>query len=114
MLETLLIRESPIASSWHPLEAGSSLELQIASFQSDNNVNIVSAYAATQLALQSFAALPEDSSRTFIYTGNKLPFMIVRPLLTAGAGKAAGAHLIHYLAEEHKDKGYKLSLLGIA
>lgn len=95
------------ASSFHPMDPESSLAAQISSFQSDNNVNIVSGYAAAHLALKSFAVLPEGSSKTFIYTGNKLPFMIVRPLMTGGVGKAAAAHLIHYLAEEHKDKGYK-------
>ncbi|KAK1241037.1 hypothetical protein MKX08_001011 [Trichoderma sp. CBMAI-0020] len=80
---------------------------QIAAFQSDNNVNIVSAYVAAQLAIKSFAALPRQSSKTFIYTGNKLPFMVVRPLLSQGVGKAGAAHLMHYLAEEHKESGYK-------
>ena len=80
---------------------------QISAFQSDNNINIVSAYIAARLAIKSFALLPRSSSETFIHTGNKLPFMVVRPLLTQGVGKAGAAHLIHYLAEEYKDQGYK-------
>lgn len=80
---------------------------QISAFQSDNNINIVSAYIAAHLAIKSFALLPRSSSKTFIYTGNKLPFMVVRPLLAQGVGKAGAAHLIHYLAEEYKDQGYK-------
>jgi hypothetical protein len=67
----------------------------------------VSAYVAAHLAIKSFAMLSPQSPKTFIYTGNKLPFMIVPPLLSQGAGKAGAAHLIHYLAEEHKDSGYK-------
>ncbi|KAL6818085.1 hypothetical protein GGI42DRAFT_309332 [Trichoderma sp. SZMC 28013] len=89
------------------LNPSSSLEQQIAAFQSDNNINIVSAYIAAHLATKSFATLPPESSRTFIYTGNKLPFMVVRPLLSQGVGKAGAAHLIHYLAEDNKELGYK-------
>ncbi|KAL7929215.1 hypothetical protein V8C35DRAFT_200978 [Trichoderma chlorosporum] len=80
---------------------------KIADFQADNNVNIVSAYAAAQLAVRSFSFLPKDLPKAFIYTGNKQPFMIVRPLLSVGVGKAGAAHLIHYLSEEYKDQGFK-------
>ncbi|UKZ54309.1 hypothetical protein TrVGV298_008117 [Trichoderma virens] len=89
------------------LKPSTSLEQQIAAFQCDNNINIVSAYVAAHLATKSFALLQPESSKTFIYTGNKLPFMVVRPLLSQGVGKAGSAHLMHYLAEEHKDSGYK-------
>lgn len=89
------------------MNSSTALSEQIAAFQSDNNVNIVSAYVAAQLAIKSFAMLPPQSSKTFIYTGNKLPFMIVRPLLFQGVGKAGSAHLLHYLSEEYKDSGYK-------
>lgn len=80
---------------------------RIADFQADNSVNIVSAYAAAKLAVRSFTVLPKELPKTFIYTGNKLPFMIVLPLLSIGVGKAGAAHLIHYLSEEYKDQGYK-------
>ncbi|KAL7893227.1 hypothetical protein HDV63DRAFT_222601 [Trichoderma sp. SZMC 28014] len=89
------------------LSNSSTLAEKIAAFQSDNNVNVVSAYVAAQLAVKSFAELPQHSAKTFIYTGNKLPFMVVRPLLSQGVGKAGAAHLMHYLAEEHKESGYK-------
>jgi hypothetical protein len=89
------------------MKSPTALAEQIAAFQFDNNVNILSAYIAAQLAIKSFAELPQQSPKTFIYTGNKLPFMIVRPLLSQGVGKAGAAHLIHYLAEEYKESGYK-------
>ncbi|KAL7911508.1 hypothetical protein GGI35DRAFT_491688 [Trichoderma velutinum] len=89
------------------LNSSSPLDEQIAGFQRDNNINIVSAYVAAHLATKSFAALSSESSKTFIYTGNKLPFMIVRPLLSQGVGKAGAAHLMHYLAEDYKESGYK-------
>ncbi|KAK2594577.1 hypothetical protein QQS21_007707 [Conoideocrella luteorostrata] len=80
---------------------------QLSALQSDNNVNIVSPYIAAQLATKSFAQLPAEPSKTFIYTGNKLNFIVVRPLLGLGVGKSGGAHLMHYLAEEYRDQGYK-------
>ncbi len=90
------------------MNPASNIDQQIAAFQSDNNINIVSAYIASRLAIESFASLPPGSSPgTFIYTGNKLPFMVVQPLLSQGVGKAGAAHLIHYLAEEYKDSSYK-------
>ncbi|KAK5994196.1 hypothetical protein PT974_07639 [Cladobotryum mycophilum] len=84
-----------------------SLDEQISGLNADNNVNVVSTYVSTQLAIKSFEALPPDASKTFIYTGNKLHLTIVQPLLSAGVGKAGAAHLINYLAEEYKDQGYK-------
>lgn len=73
----------------------------------DTHTNIFSAYQAAKLAVESFAQLPPELSKTFIYTGNKQPWLIVPPLLTSGIGKAGAAHLVHYLSEELKDKGYK-------
>ena len=89
------------------MNAQSTLDEQTAAFQSDNNINIVSAHVAAQLAVASFRTHPEDLPKTFIYTGNKLPFMVVLPLLSQGVGKAGAAHLIHYLSEEHKKEGFR-------
>lgn len=96
-----------ITASAVGVDPSTPLSDQISEFEGANNANIVSAYIAAQLAVKSFALLPSDSPRTFIYTGNKLPLMIVRPLLAHGVGKAGAAHLVHYLAEEYKDQGYK-------
>lgn len=89
------------------MKESNTLDQQISDFQLDNNANIVSAHIAAQLAIKSFSEIPPNSSKTFIYTGNKLNLMVVRPLLSQGVGKAGVAHLMHYLAEEHKDDGYK-------
>ena len=89
------------------MNPASTIDQQISAFQSDNNINIVSAYIASRLAVESFASLPPGSPGTFIYTGNKLPFMVVQPLLSQGVGKAGAAHLIHYLAEEYKESSYR-------
>lgn len=73
----------------------------------DAHVNTFSAYAAAQLAVKGFAELSSDASKTFIYTGNKSHIMTLEPLLSFGMGKAATAHMIHYLAEAYKPSGYK-------
>lgn len=106
-LERCSMTANRLPASAGATTSSTSISQQIATFQSDNNINLVSAYVAAMLAAESFALLPPESSKTFIYTGNKLPFMIVLPLLTQGVGKAGAAHLIHYLAEEHKERGYK-------
>jgi hypothetical protein len=59
------------------------------------------------MAVKSFAELPSDASKTFIYTSNKLHLMALEPLLSFGMGKSAAAHMIHYLAEVYKPSGYK-------
>ncbi|KAL7807425.1 hypothetical protein V8C26DRAFT_439338 [Trichoderma gracile] len=91
----------------YSLTGATTLQQQIAAFQRDNNINIVSTYAATQLAIKSFAILPPESSRAFIYTGNKQHLMVIPPLLSQGVGKSGSAHLLHYLSEEHKESGYR-------
>ncbi|KAL6886114.1 hypothetical protein HDV57DRAFT_526013 [Trichoderma longibrachiatum] len=91
----------------YSLTRADTLQEQIAAFQRDNNVNIVSTYVATQLATRSFAILPPESSKTFIYTGNKQHLMVIPPLLSQGVGKSGSAHLLHYLTEQHKNSGHK-------
>ncbi|TFB00482.1 hypothetical protein CCMA1212_007576 [Trichoderma ghanense] len=91
----------------YSLTRATTLQQQIVAFQRDNNINIVSTFAAAQLAIKSFAILPPESSKTFIYTGNKQHLMVIPPLLSQGVGKSGSAHLLHYLAEEHKESGYK-------
>lgn len=83
------------------------LDEDILAFQSDFNVNTVSAWVAARLAIGSFISLGEDVSGTFIYTGNKLNFIIVPPLLSNGVGKSATAHIIKYAAEKFKDTNHK-------
>ncbi|KZZ98591.1 NAD(P)-binding domain protein [Moelleriella libera RCEF 2490] len=95
---------NPSANS---VKASDSISQQVSSLQSDNNVNIVSPYIAARLAAQSFAQLPSDAARTFIYTGNKLNFVIIRPLLGLGVGKSGGSHVVRYFADEFKEQGFK-------
>ena len=85
----------------------SALQRPVSELIEDTHTNIFSAYEAAQSAVESFAQLPQEMSKTFIYTGNKQPWLIIPPMLTSGIGKAGAAHLIHYLSEELKGKGYK-------
>ncbi|KAK1249570.1 hypothetical protein MKX07_003086 [Trichoderma sp. CBMAI-0711] len=68
------------------LTHATTLKQQISAFQRDNNINIVSTYTATQFAIRSFSVLPPESSKTFIYTGNKQHLMVIPPLLSQGVG----------------------------
>ncbi|EHK26806.1 uncharacterized protein TRIVIDRAFT_55176 [Trichoderma virens Gv29-8] len=79
----------------------------LSSIITDAHINTFSAYAAAQLAVKGFAELPSDASKTFIYTGNKLHIMTLEPLISFGMGKAAAAHMIHYLSEVYRTSGYK-------
>ena len=79
---------------------------EIAALQADYDANVVSAYVAARLAVDSFNHVNAGPG-TYIYTGNKLNFIVVPPLLSLGIGKAGAAHMIHYLAEEYKDQGHK-------
>ncbi|KAL7940189.1 hypothetical protein V8C42DRAFT_356411 [Trichoderma barbatum] len=63
-------------------------------FQCDNSIRTVSSYIAAHLATNSCAILPPEASKMFIYTSNKLTFMVVRPLFC-----------ICYFADERKSNG---------
>ncbi|MCJ1310448.1 hypothetical protein MMC25_004112 [Agyrium rufum] len=70
--------------------------LSPADLTKDLNVNVVSVFAAIAESIKGFATLPSSSSKTFIYTGNRLNIAPLPPLLSNGMGKAAAAHLVHY------------------
>jgi hypothetical protein len=71
------------------------------------DINVSSAYVAAQNAVTSFAALPVDLPKTFIYTGNRTNISPIPPLMASGMGKAAAANLMAYLSEVYAAKGYK-------
>lgn len=99
--------DSNIASgSANMFDRAASPGSEIAALQADYNANVVSAYIAARLAVDSFNHVNAGPG-TYIYTGNKLNFIVVPPLLSLGIGKAGAAHMIHYLAEEYKDQGHK-------
>ncbi|KAH6689923.1 hypothetical protein BKA61DRAFT_533224 [Leptodontidium sp. MPI-SDFR-AT-0119] len=79
----------------------------VSSFAANLAVNTTSVYAAAKEAVAGFETLPSDTNKTFIFTGNFLPFMPMPSLLLdLGVGKSATAHLIQGLATVYAEKGF--------
>ena len=85
---------------------GAPFSAPLSQFEADLAVNTSSVYGAIQEALSGFESLKTDSSKTFIFTGNRLNIKPMPVLLSIGAGKTATAHLIQAAAMTFKDKGY--------
>ncbi|TVY73124.1 hypothetical protein LSUE1_G005335 [Lachnellula suecica] len=90
-----------------PPSADDPLNITLAGFNTDMNINVTSAFIAAQQAAFGFADLPADAAKSFFYTGNILNISIIPKLMDAGMGKAAAAHMINASAAAYKDKGYK-------
>ena len=90
-----------------PPERENPLSLQVKDLTTTLEANVSSAYVAAQEAATSFDSLPSNSSKTFIYTGNRLNIAPIPPLLTLGVGKAAAAHMMHFLSVSYESQGYK-------
>jgi hypothetical protein len=75
--------------------------------ESDNTVNIHSAFVAAQQAVAGFAQLPASASRTFIYTGNVLNVAILPKFMSNGVGKSGAAHMMWAASAAYNDRGYK-------
>ena len=74
----------------------------------DQDLNVISAYVAAQQATLGFAELPDNASKTFIYTGNYLNEKVILPRFHNSAiGKAAAARFIHFAAEAYAEQGFK-------
>ena len=81
-------------------------------FKYDTDVNVTTAIAAAQHAIEGFDALPQSHLKTLIYTGNKLPRIPSPQVLTFGMHKSAVAHMIWDLSHAYHQKnkqgeGYK-------
>ncbi|KAF5679432.1 short-chain dehydrogenase [Fusarium heterosporum] len=82
-------------------------DLPLEDFKKSTIVNILSAYAAAQQAIQGWKELPASSKPTFIYTGNCENVAPIPLLMALGVGKAGAASFIEVAANAYKDKGYK-------
>lgn len=78
-------------------------------FNRDMAVNVTSAFVAAQHALAGFKDLPASSttSKTFIYTGNKLNVMSIPEVFCFGMGKSAVAHMIWDASISYRKRGFK-------
>ncbi|EEU37186.1 uncharacterized protein NECHADRAFT_92268 [Fusarium vanettenii 77-13-4] len=98
--------ESAYASTMAPDNADP-IQLPVADLAADLAINTTSVLQLLQLATSSFAKLPDSTSRTFIYTGNKANLQPFPPFLSLGVGKAASSHMISFAAKTYSPQGYK-------
>ena len=73
----------------------------------DMTINAISALIAAKCAVAGFNELPDSSSSTFIFTGNKLNVMPQPHTMTFGMGKTAVAHAIAAMTKAYGARGYK-------
>ncbi|CAH0024493.1 unnamed protein product [Clonostachys rhizophaga] len=97
------------AAATAPPKQDSVLSLPLDTFNSDLNVNTVSAYIAAQQAVLGWDTLPADAKKSFIYTGNILNTSIlpVPFVLTLGTGKAASAFWLGLSDATYTPKGFR-------
>ncbi|PQE31464.1 Short-chain dehydrogenase reductase SDR protein [Rutstroemia sp. NJR-2017a WRK4] len=81
--------------------------LPLGKFISDTNVILVSGFAAIQESIAGFRTLPENTLKTFIYTGNILNRTIYPTLITFGAAKTAVAHMIEGASGVYAKEGFR-------
>jgi hypothetical protein len=96
-----------IATAMEPGSKDDPLSFPYTKIQHFNNVNLISPYVAAQEAIKGFAQLPEDASKTFIFTGNKLNVKAFPGLISMGLGKSASATLMQNLAAAYEKPGYR-------
>jgi len=92
-----------------PPNQSSVLSVSAEAVTKDLNVNVVSPYVAAQQAVAAWESLPQDTKKTFIYTGNAMNELIVPmpPMLDLGMGKSASAFWIGLVDALYKAKGYR-------
>jgi hypothetical protein len=92
-----------------PPDKDSVLSVSPESVASDLNVNTISPYIAAQQAIRGGETLPQDTKKTFIYTGNHLNQSVL-PLpmfLDLGMGKSASAYWIGVADMTYSAKGFR-------
>lgn len=79
------------------------------SVASDLNVNTVSPYVAAQQAVLGWETLPQETKKTFIYTGNIMNVSVVPMpmMLDLAMGKSASASWIGLADAVSTDKGFR-------
>jgi hypothetical protein len=70
------------------------------------NVNLVSPFAVLQEIIAGFRKLPEETLKTFIFTGNASPYIVFPTLLNLVLGKRAVAHIIKSAMQLYKKDSF--------
>jgi len=79
----------------------------LSKFEADLAVNVSSVYAAAQEAVAGFHGLAKESSKHFIFTGNRGNIEPIPSLLTLSVGKGAASHLVWTSSLAYKDTAYQ-------
>jgi hypothetical protein len=92
-----------------PSDPSSVLSVSAEAVTKDLNINVVSPYVAAQQTLAAWETLPQDTKKTFIYTGNAQNELIIPmpPMMNLGVGKAASAYWVGLADTLYKAKGYR-------
>ncbi|TGJ83497.1 hypothetical protein E0Z10_g5254 [Xylaria hypoxylon] len=97
------------AAALTPPDKDAPLSITADNLTSDLNVNTLSPYVAAQQAVAGWEAVPTDTKKTFIYTGNILNVSVLPvPLFTSlGIGKSASAYWIGVSDAAYSARGYR-------
>ncbi|WAO96643.1 Hypothetical protein NCS54_01432400 [Fusarium falciforme] len=93
----------------YPPDKDSVFSIPVESFVADLNVNTVSPYVAAQQAVAGWETLPQESKKSFIYTGNILNTSVfpVAMMLDLGVGKSASSYWIGAADILYKTRGFR-------
>jgi NAD(P)-dependent dehydrogenase (short-subunit alcohol dehydrogenase family) len=92
-----------------PSDKDSLLSVPAEAVALDLNVNTVSPYVAAQQAVSGWETLPNETKKTFIYTGNILNVSVI-PIpvfLDLGMGKSASAFWLGLADSAYSAKGFR-------
>lgn len=92
-----------------PPDQSSMFSISPTSITNDLRVNTISAYVAAQEAVKAWDATPNDTKKTFIYTGNMQNVAVVPVvmMMNLGIGKSASASWIGLADINYAQKGYR-------
>lgn len=95
-----------------PPDKDSVLSISAEKVALDLNVNTISPYVAAQQAIIGWETLPQETKKTFIYTGNMLNLLILPMpmMLNLGVGKSASAYWIGVADATYSAKGYRYEI----
>lgn len=93
----------------NPPDKDSVLSVSAESVASDLTVNTVSPYVAAQQAVSGWMTLPNETKKTFIYTGNitNVSILPMPMMLDIGMGKSASASWIGLADALYSGRGFR-------
>ena len=92
-----------------PPNQDSLFSIPLEKFEDDLKINSISSYVAAQEAVKGWESSPQETKKSFIYTGNILNTVIlpVAAMTTLGVGKAASAYWIGTADQTYSKQGYR-------